>query len=216
MSSQFNYFKKNEYFVNGAIHVGACRGEEIIPYQDMGIKNVIWIEPNPEVFEEMKIYLNDVGAAVESFALQYAASNVDHEIVDFNLYYGPDAGHLVGNKGCSSLLTAKGRFESWYQKTIKVETITIDTLLEENNFNLYDYQLLNMDVQGAEMLVLEGASKVLDSVNYISTEATWSNPDYIGNIMYDDLKLFLESKGFREEEIIDHGPDWGDALFVRK
>ena len=216
MSSQFNYFENNEYSINGVIHVGACRGEEIIQYQDMGIKNVIWIEPNPEVFEEMKIYLNDVGASVDSFAFQYAASNVDHETVDFNLYYGPDAGHLIGNKGCSSLLKANGRFEDWYQKTIKVETITIDTLLEENNFNLYDYQILNMDVQGAEMLVLEGATKILNSINYISTEATWDNPDYIGNVMYDDLKLFLESKGFREEEIIDHGPDWGDALFVRK
>ena len=215
MSSGYTFFKKNNVSLLGVIHVGAHRGEEVNQYEELGAKKIIWVEPNPDVFEEMKVLLKDAGASIESSAFQYAASNIDHEIVDFNLYYGPDAGYLVGNKGCSSLLKAKGRFEDWYKKTIKVETITIDTLIKEYDFDYANYDLLNMDVQGAEMLVLEGASKVIDSVNYITTEATWNNPDYIGNVMYDDLKLFLESKGFREEEIIDHGPDWGDVLFVR-
>ena len=96
-----------------------------------------------------------------------------------------------------------------------METITIDTLVEENDFDYADYDLLNLDVQGAEMLALEGATKTLNNVNYISTEATWDNPDYIGNVMYDELKVFLESKGFKEEEIINHGENWRDVLFVR-
>ena len=215
MSSEFTYFKKYKVPLRGVIHVGAHRGEEVHQYEDLGAKKIIWVEPNPDVFKEMEILLNDASASTESSAFEYAASNVDHETVDFNLYYGPDAGHLVGNKGCSSLLKAKGRFEDWYQKTIKVETITIDTLVEENDFDYADYDLLNLDVQGAEMLALEGATKTLNNVNYISTEATWDNPDYIGNVMYDELKVFLESKGFKEEEIINHGENWGDVLFVR-
>ena len=215
MSSQFTYFKKYKVPLRGVIHVGAHRGEEVHQYEELGAKKIIWVEPNPDVFKEMEILLNDASASTESSAFEYAASNVDHETVDFNLYYGPDAGHLVGNKGCSSLLKAKGRFEDWYQKTIKVETITIDTLVEENDFDYADYDLLNLDVQGAEMLALEGATKTLNNVNYISTEATWDNPDYIGNVMYDELKAFLESKGFKEEEIINHGENWGDVLFVR-
>ena len=215
MSSEFTYFKKYKVPLRGVIHVGAHRGEEVHQYEELGAKKIIWVEPNPDVFKEMEILLNDASASTESSAFEYAASNVDHETVDFNLYYGPDAGHLVGNKGCSSLLKAKGRFEDWYQKTIKVETITIDTLVEENDFDYADYDLLNLDVQGAEMLALEGATKTLNNVNYISTEATWDNPDYIGNVMYDELKVFLESKGFKEEEIINHGENWGDVLFVR-
>ena len=215
MSSEFTYFKKYKVPLRGVIHVGAHRGEEVHQYEELGAKKIIWVEPNPDVFKEMEILLNDASASADSAAFEYAASNVDHETVDFNLYYGPDAGHLVGNKGCSSLLKAKGRFEDWYQKTIKVETITIDTLVEENDFDYADYDLLNLDVQGAEMLALEGATKTLNNVNYISTEATWDNPDYVGNVMYDELKLFLESKGFKEEEIINHGENWGDVLFVR-
>ena len=215
MSDQFSYFQNNKISLNGVIHVGAHRGEEIFYYEKLGAKKIIWVEPNPDVFKEMEVFLTDASACVESTAFEYAVSNVDHEEVNFHLYYGPDAGWLVGNKGCSSLLKAKGRFESWHKKTIKVETITIDTLMEENGYTVSDFQLLNLDVQGAELLALEGASKVLDNIKYISTEATWNNPDYIGNVMYDELKSFLESKGYIEEEIINHGPDWGDALFVK-
>ena len=212
MSSKFETLNH----VTGIIHVGACRGEEIGQYEDMGAKTVIWVEPNPEVFKEMKHYLTSFGASIDSHAFEYAVSDVDHDIVDFYLYYGPDAGFMEGNKGCSSLLKAKGRFESWYQETIKVETITIDTLLSENNFKPSDFQVLNLDIQGAELLALNGASEVLKHVKYVCTEATWQNPDYVGNVMYDDLKSFLESKGFIETEIVNHGPDWGDALFIKR
>ena len=212
MSSQFKILND----VTGIIHVGAHRGEEVEQYADMGAKTVIWVEPNPDVFKEMKHFLTSVGASIDSHAFEYAVSDVDHDNVDFHLYYGPDAGFMRGNKGCSSLLKAKGRFESWHQETIKVETITIDTLLTENDFKPSDFQLLNLDVQGAELLALKGASEVLKYVKYVATEATWQNPDYVDNVMYDDLKSFLDSKGFIETEIVNHGPDWGDVLFVKE
>ena len=212
MSSKFETLND----VTGIIHVGAHRGEEVEQYADMGAKTVIWVEPNPDLFKEMKHFLTSVGASIDSHAFEYAVSDVDHDNVDFHLYYGPDAGFMRGNKGCSSLLKAKGRFESWHQETIKVETITIDTLLTENDFKPSDFQLLNLDVQGAELLALKGASEVLKYVKYVATEATWQNPDYVDNVMYDDLKSFLESKGFIETEIVNHGPDWGDVLFVKE
>lgn len=216
MSSRFSYFEENNIQLNGVIHVGAHRGEEINEYGDLGAKTVIWVEANPEVFDEMCIMLTNAEANIDSHAFQYAASMEDHGTAEFNRYYGPDAGHLVGNKGCSSLLKAEGRFEEWYKDTIEVETITIDTLLEEEGFNVEDFQLLNMDVQGAELMVLKGSEKVLDNVKWITTEATWEDPDYIDNVMYDELKSFLESKGFVETQIIPHAENWGDVLFVKE
>ena len=216
MSSLFQYFKSNNITLDGVIHVGAHRGEEVDQYENLGAKNIIWVEPDPEVYKEMEVFLNRAQAGVQSHAYDYAVSNVDHEEVDFHRYHGPDAGYMIGNKGCGSLLQAKGRFENWYKDTIKVETITIDTLMDENEHSLTDYQLLNLDMQGAEMLALEGASKVIDSVSYITTEATWQNPDYVGNVMFDELKEYLEGKGFVETETVNHGPDWGDVLFVKE
>ena len=216
MSSRFSYFEENNIQLNGVIHVGAHRGEEINEYGDLGAKTVVWVEANPEVFDEMCIMLTNAEANIDSHAFQYAASTEDHGTAEFNRYYGPDAGHLVGNKGCSSLLKAEGRFEEWYKDTIEVETITIDTLLEEEGFNVEDFQLLNMDVQGAELMVLRGSEKVLDNVKWVTTEATWEDPDYIDNVMYDELKSFLESKGFVETQMVPHAENWGDVLFVKE
>ena len=50
MSSKFETLND----VTCIIHVGAHRGEEVEQYADMGAKTVIWVEPNPDVFKEMK------------------------------------------------------------------------------------------------------------------------------------------------------------------
>lgn len=86
---------------------------------------------------------------------------------------------MTGNKECSSLLKPQGRFEEWHKETIKVETVKLDTLIESNEFNYSDFQLLDMDTQEAELLVLKGATRVLESVSYVTTEATWKNVEYI-------------------------------------
>jgi hypothetical protein len=73
-----------------------------------------------------------------------------------------------------------------------------------------------MDTQGAELMVLKGASKVLEHVLYVATEATWSNPDYVDNVMFNELKEYLNSFGFEPVETFEHTSDWGDVLFVKK
>jgi hypothetical protein len=39
----YEYFRKNKVQVDGVIHVGAHRGEEIYDYENLGAKTVIWI-----------------------------------------------------------------------------------------------------------------------------------------------------------------------------
>ncbi len=214
--SYYRYFIENNITLNGVIHVGAHRGEEIFEYEKLKAKKVIWIEPNPDVFRELEIALDNAESSLESYGFCVAASDVNLEEVDFHICYGPDAGFMKGNKGCSSLLKPIGRFESWYKETIKVESVKLDTLLEKNEFEFSEFDLLDMDTQGAELMVLKGAEKVLSNVNYITTEATWNNPDYIGNVMFDELSSYLNEHGFEQKEIIEHTSDWGDVLFVKK
>lgn len=214
--SQYKYFSQNNIEVDGVIHVGAHRGEEIYDYEKLGAKQIIWIEPNPDVFRELEIALSRADSAVESHGFCVAASDTNSEEVDFHICYGPDASFMNGNKGCSSLLKPQGKIQEWYKKTIKVETIRLDTLIEDNGFNYSNFQLLDMDTQGAEMMVLKGAPKVLENVKFVTTEATWGTPEYIDNVMFDELKSYLEFYGFEHVETFQHSEDWGDVLFVKK
>ena len=213
----YKYFRDNKVQVEGAIHVGAHRGEEIYDYEKLGAKKVVWIEPNPDVFEELVCFLENAETSVESTGFCVAAGDSDEEEIDFHVCYGPDAGYMVGNKGCSSLLKpGSEQMKDWHRKTIKVELAKLDTIMVDNELSFEDYQILDMDTQGAELMVLKGADEVLKNVKYVTTEATWNNPDYEGGVMFDELTKYLNAKGFKHVETFKHTEDWGDALFVKE
>lgn len=213
----YKYFRDNKVQVKGAIHVGAHRGEEIYDYEKLGAKKVVWIEPNPDVFEELVCFLENAETSVESTGFCVAAGNGDEDEIDFHICYGPDAGYMVGNKGCSSLLKpGSEQMKEWHQKTIKVEVAKLDSIITDNELLFEDYQILDMDTQGAELMVLQGANEVLNHVKYVTTEATWNNPDYEGGVMFDELTEYLGKRGFKHVETFKHTEDWGDALFVKE
>ena len=214
---KFNYFKHRQFDATGIIHVGACRADEIKDYTSLNVNKVIWIEPNPDVFSEMEVALANTATHVQSFLVKKAACDVDDREVDFYVCYGPDAGYMIGNKGCSSLLHPSDQMIGWHRDTIKVKTITLDTIFQKGNLNISDFQCLHMDVQGSELSVLKGASSILPSIKYISSEILWRNPEYVGNVTYLELIEYLENKGFRFVESNNlYSKDWGDALFVNE
>lgn len=218
--NQYKYTKKNNVTIKGVVHIGAHRGEELLEYEKLGAKNVVWVEANPDVYEELQENLKrNHQCTVSSKSFCVACSDKDDEEVDFHIIYGHDAQFMEGNKGASSLLSPTPNLSSKlpveHIKTIKQKTITIDSLLERNNLNASDYDMLDLDIQGAEMLALKGAANLLNEVNYISSEITWNDPYYKGNTMSTELISFLEEKGFKYVEVKYHAKTWGDALFVR-
>tara|TARA_B100001778_G_C18445471_1_gene564313 strand:- start:210 stop:863 length:654 start_codon:yes stop_codon:yes gene_type:complete len=217
MSFKEEYLNRKD--IRKVIHVGADRGGELPQYRNMGVEEVVWVEANPEVYQELleNLELMNVGE-VKSLPFNQLISDSDDIETDFNIYYGWDAGHLVGNKGMSSLLKAKN---SWwgsecYKGTVKLQSSTLDTFLEKNSLG-YDYDMLNMDTQGAELMVCKGAVKLLESVKYINSEVTLYNPQYEGNPLFNEIYDFLKPFGFIhiETELSGDG-NWGDAVFEKK
>ena len=205
--------------IKKVVHVGADRGGELPQYRNMGVEEVVWLEANPEVYQELLENLDIMNVTeVKSHPFNCLISDKDDVVTDFNLYYGWDAGHLVGNKGMSSLLKAKN---SWwgsecYRGTVKLQSSTLDAFLEKNSLG-YDYDMLNMDTQGAELMVCKGAVKLLESVKYINSEVTLYNPQYEGNPLFNEIYDFLKPFGFIhiETELSGDG-NWGDAVFEKK
>tara|TARA_B100000579_G_C22792054_1_gene835072 strand:- start:164 stop:817 length:654 start_codon:yes stop_codon:yes gene_type:complete len=217
MSFKEEYLNRKD--IKKVVHVGADRGGELPQYRNMGVEEVVWVEANPEVYQELleNLELMDV-SEVKSLPFNQLISDSDDIETDFNIYYGWDAGHLVGNKGMSSLLKAKN---SWwgsecYRGTVKLQSSTLDTFLEKNSLG-YDYDMLNMDTQGAELMVCKGAVKLLESVKYINSEVTLYNPQYEGNPLFNEIYDFLKPFGFVhiETELSGDG-NWGDAVFEKK
>ena len=217
MSFKEEYLNRKD--IKKVVHVGADRGGELPQYRNMGVEEVVWVEANPEVYQELLENLELMNVSeVKSLPFNQLISDSDDIETDFNIYYGWDAGHLVGNKGMSSLLKAKN---SWwgsecYRGTVKLQSSTLDTFLEKNSLG-YDYDMLNMDTQGAELMVCKGAVKLLESVKYINSEVTLYNPQYEGNPLFNEIYDFLKPFGFIhiETELSGDG-NWGDAVFEKK
>lgn len=211
----YKYLDDNDVSIKGVIHIGAHRGEEIDEHISLGAKKIIWVEANPEVFLELRENIGEDKRA-EHFFFNNLCADIDGEPVKFNLIYGPDAGHMVGNKGCSSMLSPVGRFESWKRAEITMFSIRLDTLMHLHEFNLSDFDMLEVDTQGAELMVLGGATNVLSTVKYVSLEVTDSSPDYADSPLTKDVIEFMESSGFDYIETKYLDSNWGDALFIRR
>lgn len=113
------------------------------------------------------------------------------------------------------------------QKTYPAETTRLDDIPE-----LESTDFLKVDVQGAELLVFEGAPKLLDNALVVQTEVEFV-PLYKDQPLFADIDAHLRSKGFLLHRLMQTGRTfkplifmndvnaglsqilWGEAVYVR-
>lgn len=198
---------ENSIQPRGVIHIGAYEGEEIYTYREMGIKKVLFVEANPEVFHRLQ---KKMARMPEVMVANYGICDRDGSITL----------HVAANEQSSSILSANNDSEqSVYTREISkvtVEAKTLDNLLEELELSPEDFNLLNIDIQGAELLALRGASNALKFVDGINIEVNYEEI-YRGCPLIDDIDEFLEKVGFqRVGTTTPYDRSWGDAFYVRK
>ena len=97
-------------------------------------------------------------------------------------------------------------------KSINLKSITLDTLLKNENILTKDYNHWVLDLQGAELLVLKGSEKSLKNCKSllieVSTKQFYSNGD-----MWLDIKKWLNQRGFKNYK--EPEMDEEDILFTR-
>ena len=176
--------------VQGIIQVGASTGQELDEFLSLNPKRILLIEPLPQSMEELR-------NKVESYP---HITVVEKAITNFN---GTASFTITNNLWSSSLLPLslhKIEFPSIKKvKEIKVVCSKLDTLLQELVLRPSDFNLLYVDVQGAELLVLKGATEALTHIEAIHIEANYKEM-YKGCVLEPDLTKFLQDKGFKKME----------------
>jgi FkbM family methyltransferase len=228
MMLDFNkLIEKYDIKIKGILHIGAHEGGETLTYVKAGIKNVLLVEANPFRFINLTESLNTGRYCVwcsplkyEYFnesesqilkgykAYNYAVSDRDEGTITFNL------SNYDGGTDSIFKINEWGRDSSWvpYEHTsqIDVPTITLDKLVE----NKETYNFLNMDVEGAELLVLSKSTEVLKNLDCIMLE-TQDKIRFEGSCTREELIEFLKPHGFELKEYYDTGKEWGDCLFIK-
>lgn len=191
----------------GVIHIGAHEGQEHQEYQELGFKKVLFIEANPKVYERL---LQTVGDTPNVRTVNMAVSDQSGEVTL----------HVTSYDESSSILPLKRHKELYplIEETsrLTVPSRTLDELLRELGENPSDYNLLNIDIQGAELLALQGGMGALRHIEAIYTEVNYQEM-YEGCALIDQLDAFLGSNGFRRvEESMAFDDAWGDALYLKE
>jgi FkbM family methyltransferase len=193
--------KKFNINIKGILHVGAHECEEYPTYLDF-TSNILWIEALPHLIEKnLQKYpeLNIVNAVV---------SDKDNQTIQFN---------ISSNTKCSSMMDfdyhKEIHPEITMEKQITLETKTIQTIYKENNISKDEYNVLIMDIQGAELLALKGMGDIINNIDAIYIEAT-EKPLYEGGCVLEDLDSFFSTLGYNRKYLMLLN-SYGNAFYLK-
>ena len=167
------------------LHIGGNVGQERAIYDRLGLE-VLWIEPIPSVFDELT---RNIASFPRQRAVQALVTDQAGQKHRFN---------VANNNGRSSSILALGQHKDIWPEidfcdALDLTSTTVDRVAAESGLT---FDALTIDVQGAELLVLKGATETLHSVEVIGAEAA-DFEIYKGCTTVDELKNHLRPLGFR-------------------
>jgi FkbM family methyltransferase len=191
----------------GVIHIGAHEGSELATYQKMGIRHILFVEANPVVFKRLQ---TNVAGVPGVRTVNCAISNQN----------GTATLYVTSMDQSSSIMPLKLHKELYpsIKEThqIQISSKRLDTLIEELHIAPSDYNILNIDIQGAELLAFQGATNLLKYIEAINTEVNYEEL-YEGCALIHQIDEFLNIHGFeRISTVTPYHPSWGDAFYIRK
>jgi FkbM family methyltransferase len=200
--------------------IGSCEGEDTIKLKRKFPNSTIYsFEPLPSNVKIIKKNFKKYGIP-DNHVFQIALSN-DEGISEFYVSSGhPDelpktTDWNYGNKS-SSLLPPKEHTKvlKWikFSKKINVKTQRLDLFCQENSIGKIDF--IYLDVQGAELMVLQGAGDMLQKVGMIWLEVE-AVELYKNQPLKTDVERFMQKNNFmRVKDTVDKIS--GDQLYVHR
>jgi FkbM family methyltransferase len=195
-----------EYYPEVILDVGVANGTYEL-YETFPQSEFILFEP----VEEFLTVLNNIKQTYDSVYIETCALGKTNDIISINVH--PD---LVGS---SIYLEDEDSNVNGIPRSVEMKTL--------NSFiNKYDLKnksiLLKIDVQGAEIDVLNGANELLEYIDFIVLESSLF--DFFGNgIILSDIIKYMDERGFVVYDIfnllnrpIDNALAQVDIAFVKK
>ena len=187
--------------IKGIIHIGGHYGEEITDYLREGIQNILVFEPLDENFDILSEKVKDLNANIEGYQVALGSKPGEYKM------YVSD-----NEKQSSSILKPKVHLTHHpHVKFPSVETVEVHLL---DDYNCYDYNFINMDVQGYELEVLRGGLETLKQVDYVYCEVN-RDEVYEHNAYVQEIDEFLSDYDMIRVETDWAGDIWGDALYIK-
>lgn len=185
-------------------HLGGHNAEELSDYLSNGTQEIHWFEANPE---QALILEGILSGIPNQHLIPKAVWHTDGESLSFN----------ITNKTMSSSLYELDRHLEKYPDIVLTKIVNVDTItLDRYSTSREAPNLINLDIQGAELDALRGASNLLGQVAYIYTEVSFLEL-YKDAPLADEIDSYLQSFGFKRVVTRKVPRDgWADVLYINQ
>lgn len=188
------------------VHVGASVGEELADYAEHGARRIFWVEPRQEAVKQLRSQINQFPDVDNRIIPQAAGDKAGSALL-----------HISNNGQSSSLLKPGTHLTAYPHITFDYDTVveveTLDHMAAKAGFANIPVDFLNIDVQGAELSVLRGATDLLANVSAVYCEVNF-DALYVDCALFWEISRFLHQHDFICADIQRTGAEWGDALYL--
>jgi FkbM family methyltransferase len=204
----FDYLvDKHKLDIKGVLHLGASTGQERDAYDTYCKGKVMWVEAIPRVYLDLQ---QNIKPYPQQTAYNACLSNVDGDEVVFNVSNNESQSSSILELGVHALIHP----EVHYIEQIAMKTQRVDTLLKDVDVSGINF--LNVDLQGAEHLAIEGMGDLIKNIDYALLEVNMKET-YKGCMLIEELDYFMLQRGFERVETGEWVAEtWTDALYIRK
>ncbi len=191
----------------GVVHVGAHEGHEAKRYRAGSFAKVLMVEANPAVYARLGANV----AGLDGVVTVNCAAGDRNGTADLR----------VTNLDQSSSILPLARHGVVYPgirqaAVVTVPLRTVDQILLDVGHAAADYNLLKLDIQGAELMALKGCPGLLPHVEAVLVEVNYEEL-YAGCPPIEAMDAFLEGQGFeRVVTTTPHHSSCADAFYVRR
>lgn len=186
------------------LHVGAGMLEEADMYREMGVEKVIWIEALPP-----------------SERRQSQAKKYGHQLYESTAFSDKtEPVHLsVASNEVSSSILPFNRHSVIYPDIYVKEVIPLTAVRADEFFGTAfpkSIDTLVLDVQGAELKVLNGLGSLIEQIKCVFAEVNLTSL-YSGCVLKPELDQWMITKGFWDHDMrMVHWPEWSECLYRRR
>ena len=200
--------------VRGVLHLGAHLGEEAEVYWQDGVSRVYWVEANPELMIPLKYHVRGFPgqSAYEGLLADEPGKEMTFHVSSCSTTPEGSIDHQA-----SSLFELGQHVEFApdvsFGRDLTLVSTTVDELVAEHGM---DFNFMNLDLQGAELLALRGATTALEACDAVYTEVNRAEV-YLGCAQIEEVDALLVDAGFEQVRCVwEHNAQtWGDAFYRR-
>lgn len=190
-------------YIKGIIQIGANSGQEVGYFSQL-TNNIILIEPIPQLADYLRrLYPN--------YTILQCGLGSTNEIMDL---------YLASNNGESSSVLKPLNHPEYYpdilfENSIKIQVQTFESLIDEYNIDMNNFNILISDAQGYDLEAIKGFGNYIKYFELIIAEYINSNL-YEDDASLNDMINYLTPLGFELVDTFDENLGAGNAVFKNK